>query len=96
MGGQPLKYRQEVETMFKLRDDTEEYQKLNSIRERVLMLPTSHPLRVRYRELRQALANASEDVAATGSTTTSMSDVRAAINRLAAEVEANLDIPRER
>lgn len=44
------------------------YELLNSIRDRVLRLPVHHKVRVRYRDLRRGLANAVEDVQATGTT----------------------------
>ncbi len=39
-------------------------ERLNSIRQQVLSLPAGHKLRIRYRDLRRAYANASEEAEA--------------------------------
>jgi len=63
------------------------YDDLNAIRDRVLGLPTNHPHRRIYRELRRALANQAEDVRATGTTTSDIPGVEESIRQLRREVE---------
>lgn len=63
------------------------YDDLNAIREDILLMATYTPLRRRYRELRRALANIAEDVAATCSTTADIRGVEQSIRELRAEVE---------
>lgn len=65
----------------------ESYDLLNSIRDRVLALPVDHKLRIRYRDLRRGLANAAEDVQATGATHLEPSRHLAEIQRLVRAVE---------
>ena len=63
------------------------YDELNAIRGRVLTLPVNHKLRVRYRDLRRGLANATEDIAATGATQLAADKHLTEIRRLVAAVE---------
>ena len=64
------------------------YDDLNAIRDQVLSLPVGHKLRIRYRDLRRALANQVEDIRATGTTGSDIPGVERSIRELRRIVEA--------
>lgn len=65
------------------------YDDLNAMRDQIMRLPQTDPRRRAYKQLRQALANATEDVQATGNTTADLNGIDAQIKRLYEKMEVS-------